>query len=93
MFSNENINTNFFENIDFKNIWNSNISDNTKKIVWKYLQLVLFSLSNNIEGIESFGETAKLFEAIDENELKTKLEEVISSMGNIFDMSDNNLNE
>ena len=27
------------------------------------------------------------------NELKTKLEEVISSMGNIFDMSDNNKNE
>lgn len=92
MFLNSNINTKFFENIDFKNIWNSNISENTKKIIWKYLQLVLFSLSNNIEGMESFGETAKLFEAIDENELKTKLEEVISSMGNIFDMSDNNLN-
>lgn len=93
MFTDSNINTKFFENIDFKNIWNSNISDNTKKIIWKYLQLVLFSLSNNIEGIESFGETAKLFEAIDENELKSKLEEVISSMGDIFDMSDNNLNE
>ena len=53
----------------------------------------MFSLSNNIEGIESFGETAKLFEAIDENELKSKLEEVISSMGNIFDLSNSDLNE
>lgn len=93
MFLNHEINTKFFENIDFKHIWNSNISDNTKKIIWKYLQLVLFSLSNNIEGIESFGETAKLFEAIDENELKSKLEEVISSMGNIFDLSNSDLNE
>ena len=93
MFLNDEINTKFFENIDFKHIWNSNISDNTKKIIWKYLQLVLFSLSNNIEGIESFGETAKLFEAIDENELKSKLEEVISSMGNIFDLSNSDLNE
>lgn len=93
MFEDDTKNTNFFENIDFKNIWNANISDNTKNVIWKYLQLVLFSLSNNIEGIESFGETAKLFEAIDENELKTKLEEVVNSMGNIFDMSGNTDNE
>lgn len=93
MFTNDEINTNFFKHIDFKKIWGSNISDNTKNIIWKYLQLVLFSLSNNIEGIESFGETAKLFEAIDENELKNKLEEVVSSMGNLFDMSANNFGE
>ena len=92
MFNDESKNTKFFKNIDFKNIWNSNISDNTKSVIWKYLQLVLFSLSNNIDGIESFGETAKLFEAIDENELKTKLEDVVNSMGNIFDMSSNSNN-
>ena len=89
MFDKEEINTNFFKNIDFKVIWKSDISDNTKNIIWKYLQLVLFSLSNNIEGMVSFGETAKLFEAINEDELKTKLEEVVSSMGNIFDLSEN----
>jgi NADP-dependent 3-hydroxy acid dehydrogenase YdfG len=32
----------------------------------------------------SFGDTAKLFEAIDENEFKTKLEETISQMQNVF---------
>jgi hypothetical protein len=32
----------------------------------------------------SFGDTAKLFEAIDDGELKTKLEEVISEMGSMF---------
>ena len=32
----------------------------------------------------SFGDTAKLFEAIDDNELKTKLEEVIGEMGTMF---------
>lgn len=58
-------NTNFFENINFKLLWRENISNNTKKIIWKYLQLVLFSLSKNINGSESFGDTAKLFEAID----------------------------
>ena len=82
-------NTHFFENIDFKMIWKENISDNTKKIIWKYLQLVLFSLSNTIDGAETFGDTAKLFEAIDEGELKTKLEEVVGSMNDIFDSSKN----
>ena len=32
----------------------------------------------------SFGDTAKLFEAIDDSELKNKLEEVISEMGSMF---------
>jgi hypothetical protein len=82
-------NTHFFEKIDFKMIWKENISDNTKKIIWKYLQLVLFSLSNTIDGAETFGDTAKLFEAIDEGELKTKLEEVVGSMNDIFDSSKN----
>jgi hypothetical protein len=35
----------------------------------------------------SFGDTAKLFEAIDDNELKTKLEEVIGEMGSMFGAS------
>jgi len=82
-------NTNFFENINFKLLWRENISNNTKKIIWKYLQLVLFSLSKNINGSESFGDTAKLFEAIDEDELKKKLEEVVSSMEGVFDQSGN----
>ena len=87
MFLDSDKNTKFFKNIDFADIWKENISDNTRNIIWKYLQLVLFSLSNNIDGVENFGDTAKLFEAIDEDELKTKLEDVISSMGNIFDLS------
>lgn len=92
LFKDKEKNTFFFKNIDFKNIWKSNISDNTKNIIWKYLQLILFSLSNNIDGAETFGNTAKMFEAIDEKELKKKLEEVISSMNNVFDISNNNHN-
>jgi len=92
IFEDSEINTNFFENIDFKLLWKENISGNTKQIIWKYLQLVLFSMSKNIDGSESFGDTAKLFEAIDEDELKNKLEEVVSSMEGIFDQSGNDQN-
>ena len=85
-------NTKFFANIDFKDIWKENISDNTKNIIWKYLQLMLFSLSKNIDG-DTFGDTAKMFEAIDEGVLKNKLEEVISSMNDVFDISNNQFEE
>jgi hypothetical protein len=80
----------FLPGVDFKVIWNTpDISDNTKDIIWKYLQLILFSVVNNLSDMGSFGDTAKLFEAIDDNELKNKLEEVIGEMGTMFGASDN----
>ena len=75
----------FLPGVDFREIWNTeDITENTKDIIWKYLQLILFSIVNNLSDMGSFGDTAKLFEAIDDNELKTKLEEVIGEMGSMF---------
>jgi hypothetical protein len=75
----------FLPGVDFREIWaTEDITDNTKDIIWKYLQLILFSIVNNLSDMGSFGDTAKLFEAIDDNELKTKLEEVIGEMGSMF---------
>jgi hypothetical protein len=85
MFSNDEINTKFLPNIEFKKIWKEDISEATRNVIWKYLQLVLFSVSTGLDSGESFGETAKLFEAIDENELKQKLEETMGQMGDMFD--------
>jgi hypothetical protein len=75
----------FLPGVDFRGIWATpDITENTKDIIWKYLQLILFSIVNNLSDMGSFGDTAKLFEAIDDNELKTKLEEVIGEMGSMF---------
>ena len=75
----------FLPGVDFRDIWaTEDITENTKDIIWKYLQLILFSIVNNLSDMGSFGDTAKLFEAIDDNELKTKLEEVIGEMGDMF---------
>ena len=41
MFTNEEANLKFLPNIDFRVLWNENISDNTKNL-WKYLQLIYF---------------------------------------------------
>ena len=40
---------------------------------------------SNITSEESFGDTAKLFEAIDEGELKEKLKETVDKMHEMFD--------
>ena len=79
-------------NMDFRKIWVEDISDNTKEVIWKYLQLILFSVIGDINDSNMFGNnTSKLFEAIDEDALKKKLEETINQMSNMFDMSNNEM--
>jgi hypothetical protein len=77
-------NTEFLPGIVFKQLWNLNISDNTKETIWKYLQLILFSVIGTVHNRSELGDTAKLFEVIDEEELKKKLEETLEGMQNIF---------
>lgn len=88
MFEDDSINVEFLPGIDFRPLWSDNISDKTKETLWKYLQLILFTTVSDISNGESFGDTAKLFEAIDENEFRSKLEDTINKMQNMFE--DNN---
>jgi hypothetical protein len=60
------------------------ISDKTKKTIWKYLQLILFSVLEKINSNKSFGETSKIFEGIEENELHKKIAETMEEMKNLF---------
>jgi hypothetical protein len=79
------VNVNFLPDIDFREVWNTpDISSNTRDTIWKYLQLILFSIITNISDRDSFGDTAKLFEAINEDELKNKLDETIKNMQDLF---------
>jgi hypothetical protein len=80
-----NVNTHFLPNIDFKMLWNTEgISNATRETIWKYLQLILMTIITNIEDRKSFGDAANLFEAINEDELRNKLEETIQQMYNMF---------
>ena len=88
MFSKSEINTEFLPGIDFKKIWSTDdVSDSTKETIWKYLQLILFSVIGKVDSQDSFGDTAKLFEAINEDELKQKLEETMSNLQNMMEGS------
>ena len=87
IFTDKAINTNFLPGIDFSDAWSQDLSDNTRTVIWKYLQLIMFSVVTQENDSSNFGDTAKLFEAIDEEELKKKLEETMSQMAGIFDGS------
>lgn len=81
------VNTEFLPGIVFKQLWNTNISDHTKSTIWKYLQLVLFAVMPSLRNGSDFGSAEKLFEHIDENELKSKLDETIQGMSTMFESS------
>jgi hypothetical protein len=83
------IDTEFLPKIHFKNLWQCDISDKTRETIWKYLQLIMFSIVGTLENKDAFGDTAKLFEAINDDEFKSKLEETLSNMQGIFDGSGN----
>jgi len=85
IFGDEKINTQFLPGIEFKNIWKSDIYENTKGTIWKYLQLMLFTIIGKVDSQDSFGDAAKLFESINEDELKQKLEDTLGNLQNMLD--------
>ena len=79
------VTTEFLPGIVFKQLWILDISDKTKETIWKYLQLILFSVIGSVNSTSELGDTAKLFEEINEEELKKKLEETLEGMQNLFE--------
>lgn len=81
----------FLPNINFKLLFNADISEKTKEVLWKYLQLLLFCVVGGSDDYSMFGETAKMFEAINQDEFREKMEETFSNMQHMFDdISSNN---
>ena len=80
-----NINTVFLPNVDFKLLYHcGNITENTKKAIWKYLQLILISVVGSVQNKASFGDAANLFEGFDEKVIHEKLNETIDEISNFF---------
>lgn len=78
--------TSFFPKMSFKYLFNTEgVSDNSKKVMWKYLQLMLFTVVGNVDDKSSFGDTMNMFEGIDENTLQEKLKETMSNISEVFD--------
>ena len=97
IFNDDNINTYFLPDIDFSVLWKTNdITEKTRETMWKYLQLILFTVINDVSNGDCFGNSAKLFETINNDEFKTKLEETIENMKTLFNSdknTDTNIND
>jgi hypothetical protein len=77
--------TYFLPNVSFRLLFNcEDVSDSTKKTLWKYLQLVLFTIVGGVKDKSSFGDTMNLFEGIDEKDLQEKLADTMSGITDFF---------
>ena len=72
---------------DLVPLWSLDLTDSTRATIWKYLQLILFTIVSEIKTDESFGDTAKLFEAINSSEFKEKIEATLNDMESIFNQN------
>lgn len=79
------INVQFLPNVDFKILYHcEGISESTRASLWKYLQVILFTVVGSVKDKANFGDSMNLFEGIDESELQTKLKDAIGSIGEFF---------
>jgi len=65
----------------------ANVTEKTKKTIWKYLQLIMFSVLESLNTNEPFGDTSKIFEAVNEDDLHKKIAETMEGMKDFFDVS------
>jgi hypothetical protein len=80
--------------IDFSVIWKQDISDQTRESIWKYLKLILFATVHTLEDHSMFGDSAKLFEAMSDSDLKEKVVDTFSNMADWFELNkESNANE
>ena len=85
---NNNTNTEFLPGISFKYLMNCDISETTRETIWKYLQLIMMALASSVKNNTAFSETAKLFDSLNKEEFKDKLEETMEKMQEIFEHRD-----
>ncbi len=75
----------FMPGVDFKVLFEApGLSESSKQTMWKYLQLILFSLVGSVDNASHFGESMNVFENMDENELQSKLQETMTGLEDYF---------
>lgn len=81
------VSTEYIKGILFKELWHKDITDQTKDILWKYLQLFGMSIVNYEKDASLFQDQdiGELFKDIDEEEFKRKLEDTLNNMKDFFD--------
>jgi len=78
------VNVAFLPGVNFRQLFQLNISETTHQTLWKYLQLLLFQVMEEVKTKASLGQTADMFEGIKEEELQSKLEETFRGLQEFF---------
>ena len=75
----------FLPDVDFKLLFNCDgVSEGTKTSMWKYLQLLLFTVLGSVKDTANFGETLDMFESMNENDLQDKMKETMAGLEDFF---------
>lgn len=84
----------FLPNVDFRVLYNcEGVSENTRNSIWKYLQLILFTLLGSVKDSKGFGKSANIFEAMGEDELQSKMAETLAGISDFFKQSEEGTEE
>ena len=71
------IDTEFLPHVYFKSLWQCDITDQTRETMWKYLQLILFTITGMVK--PDFNNAQ-----VNEDEFKEKLEETLGQIQEYF---------
>ena len=78
-------NTFFLPNVDFRKFFlTEGVSESTKSSLWKYLQLILFTIIGDVKDKGQFGDTENLFKGVNDEELQSKISEAVQGLGEFF---------
>lgn len=83
------VNVAFLPGVDFRLLYNCDgVSENTRNSIWKYLQLLLFTLMGSMKDAKNFGNSANIFEAMNEADLQSKISETMTGISDFFSKMD-----
>ena len=82
----------FLPGVDFRVLYNcEGVTEITQKSIWKYLKLLMFNLVGSVKNKSGFGETADMFDGINEDDLQDKLKETFENMSSFFKNMEENM--
>jgi hypothetical protein len=67
-------------NIDFSLLWKDNISEKTRGIIWKYIQLLSVCVVYDTKDGNDFGNISEILKSINQDDLKSKLNDLFGNM-------------
>jgi len=73
--------TEFLPNIIFKNLWNSEITENTRKAIWKYLQSLISVITSSVK-IDGFEKN--ILHHFSPDEMTSKIKETMNNVNQLF---------